>query len=117
MSSLSNTGCLGRVGGEGIRVLSSGNSGSRVTSPGEQSEDRINKMSFHMHCVKSCNLTDVICPHLHTLSSQCLVGFTDLGFIGKSNSPAVQHFYNLHLHLLRRTVAHVLETRGDHKED
>lgn len=53
MSSLSNTGCLGRVGGEGIRVLSSGNSGSRVTSPGNESEDRINKMSFHMHCIKS----------------------------------------------------------------
>lgn len=42
MSSLSNTGCLGRVGGDGIRVLSSGISGSRVTRPGEGSEGRIN---------------------------------------------------------------------------
>lgn len=47
MSSLSNTGCLGRVGGEGIRVLSRGNSGSLVTRPGEEREDI--KKSVHMH--------------------------------------------------------------------
>lgn len=33
MSSLSNTGCLGLVGGEGIRVRSSGISGSCITKP------------------------------------------------------------------------------------
>ena len=36
MSSFSNTGFLGRVGGEGIRVLSKGSFRSTVTRPGEQ---------------------------------------------------------------------------------
>lgn len=53
MSSLSNTGCLGRVGGEGIRVLSSGNSGSCVTRPGEESEHWINELPRLFTCIIS----------------------------------------------------------------
>ncbi|KAG7243601.1 hypothetical protein INR49_011158 [Caranx melampygus] len=112
MSSLSNTGCLGRVGGEGIRVLSSGSSGSRVTRPGEKNEDWINVVAL-----KADDLWDLADERerkkkIHTLSPQRLVGFTDLSFIGKSDCPAVQHLYNLQLHFLWCSVAHVLETRG-----
>lgn len=116
MSSLSNTGCLGRVGGEGIRVLSSGSSGSRVTKPGEENEDWINVVCFK----GADDLWDVADgrreKEIHTLSPERLVGFTDLCFIGKGHRPAVQHLYNLQLDFLWRSVAHVLETRGSDQE-
>lgn len=57
MSSLSNTGCLGRVGGEGIRVLSSGNSGSWVTRPGEEGEHWINELPNIFTYITSIILT------------------------------------------------------------
>lgn len=103
MSSLSNTGCLGRVGGDGIKVLSRGNSGSHVTSPGEMSVDQIHEMCRYMY-------KENVPWWERTLSPQSLVRFSDLGFSGKSDSPAVQHFHDLCLHLLRSSVAHVLET-------